>query len=169
MRKLCGPAGIIRVWETEWGLSEFAIQSWTTQLSPKGKIKEHRRETNRIYLLGYSNVFHLESTSFAALIQLFCTAEMVLFAAVFSGAGITRETDHEPCAYSLYPISYMGRGSHLSVTPMLLASVCQVFRHVSVSVISTWPLYLKQSSVGLFVVLASPFGLSLLQRKLLLV
>ena len=119
--------------------------------------------------MDHSDVFHLESTSFTALIGLFFTAKMVLFAVVFSGTDITWETDCEACAYSLCPTGYVGGGSHLSITPVLLACVCHVFGHVSLSRIFTWPPDLKQSSVGLFVVLASPFGLSLLQRTLLLV
>lgn len=66
---LSRPDGIIRVWEAMWRLS-LRIQTWTTQLSLR-ESKEQERRTNRICILCYPDIFHLESISFAALIQLF--------------------------------------------------------------------------------------------------
>lgn len=91
------------------------------------------------------------------------------FTFVLSGTDTTWETDCEACACSLFPTGYAGGGSCLSVTPVVMACTSQIFGHVSVSRIFTWPPHLKQSSVGLSVLLARPFGLSLLQRTLLLV
>lgn len=68
----------------------------------------------------------------------------------------------------LCPRGYVSGGSCLCNT--CVTGLCvPIFGLVSVSGIFIWPSYLEQASAGLFVALASPFGLGLLQRILSLV